>query len=283
MMGCMLPSKRDSLAAGLGERGKGSMMQLPKVYILTWCQRIELLYGTTLVFKTLRAGFPEADIHVTDSASILSARPEIRGAAQACQAQFEQLEEHIELHQFMHRVIHEQQSGAIVFVDPDICFWEPVEHWQFDGLAAGRYIPRYMCEFTACVTEPRLHSSLLFIPDVARLRAAIERAQERWYFFDPFRTLMVPMQGRWHFFDTPSGLYNAYPNEMRHFVEAELDAYDHLFSGSFSDEVLERLQPDFAPAYRDVHAKVQADHRLIKGCWRLQEKYFQSRRQSGTN
>jgi hypothetical protein len=253
-------------------------MQSPRVYILTWCQRIELLYGTTLVFKTLRDGFPHADVYVTDSASISAARPEIRRAADACGVEFEQLDEHIDLYEFIHRVIERQTSGPVVFVDPDICFWQNVEQWKFDGLAAGRFIPRHRCDFMECLTEPRLHTSLLFFPDVARLRTAIEQVRQVRVCFEPFRPVMVPIGGGWHFFDGSAGLFGALRDEMRHFEECHLEAYDHLFCGSFSDEVLKKLQQDFAPAYRDVHLKAQADHRSVKGCWRLQEAYFQARR-----
>ena len=58
------------------------------VYILTWCDRIENLYGTTMVFNTLRVGFPTAEIHVVDNASIPGVRPVLRQYAQECNANF---------------------------------------------------------------------------------------------------------------------------------------------------------------------------------------------------
>ena len=58
------------------------------VYILTWCDRLENLYGTTLVFKTLRVGFPTAEIHVVDNASLPAVRPLLRQYAQECNANF---------------------------------------------------------------------------------------------------------------------------------------------------------------------------------------------------
>jgi hypothetical protein len=41
---------------------------------------------------------------------------------------------------------------------------------------------------------------------------------------------------------------------------------------------MQRLGPDFRPAYAEIHRLVQTDYRAIKGCWRDQERYFQSRR-----
>jgi hypothetical protein len=123
-------------------------MPLPHVYIMTLCQRAELLYGSTLVFKTLRTGFPNSLIHVADSASTPAARQAIRQAAESCGAKFWQLDGRLELYDFLRRAVELQKTGQAAFVDPDICFWESVEDWQFDGLAAGRYIPRHRCDFT---------------------------------------------------------------------------------------------------------------------------------------
>ena len=257
--------------------GETLVVQLPQVYVLTWCQRIQLLYGTTLVFKTLRHGFPNSPIHVVDAASIPSAREEIRQSVNSCQADFVQLDRRMELSTFIENVVANQPSGPAVFVDPDICFWQSVEDWQFSGLAAGRLIPRYDCEFTECVTEPRLHTSLLWFPDVARLRAAMMQARQSRRFCEPFRNLMVPMGNRWHFFDTAAGLYGAFPEQMEAFQDRHLEAYDHLFSGSFSDSVAEKLKSEYGLVFREMHRAVQQDHRTLKGSWRPQEQYFQSR------
>ncbi len=178
----------------------------------------------------------------------------------------------------MPHVLGQQQHGAAVFVDTDMCFWEAIEGWSFDGLAAGRYIPRHQCDFTGHLTEQRLHTSLLWFPDVARLRGALAAANRASRHFQPFRSVLVSVAGRWHFFDNTAGLYAMFPTEMRAFNESQLDAYDHLFSGTFSDAVMQKIGPDFGPAYAEVHRKAQIDYRTIRGCWRDQERYFQARR-----
>jgi len=250
---------------------------LPHVYILTWCKRIELLYGSTLVFNTLRDGFPSAPIHVVDAASIPDARIEISRKAHSCQAQFMQLDRRIELSTFIQHTIEMQRSGSAVFVDPDICFWQCVEDWQWTSLAAGRYIPRHLCEFTDCLSEPRLHTSLLWIADVARLRQKMAHARQSKKNFEPLRNVMVQLGGRWHYFDTAAGLYGLFPDEMQPFNEQHLNAYDHLFAGTYSDSVLKKLGPTFGPSYREIHRAAQQDYRTIRGCWRMQERYLQSR------
>src|SRR5262249_16794718 len=141
-----------------------------------------------------------------------------------------QLDTRIELSTFMEHVLIRQATGAAVFVDPDVCFWEPVENWNFIGLAAGRFIPRHDCEFTGCRCEPRLHTSFWWFPDVERVLAALAQVRQSRRFFEPFRNVMVPAGKLWHYFDTAAGLYSVYPGEMQHFQTHHLDAYDHLFA-----------------------------------------------------
>jgi hypothetical protein len=153
-----------------------------------------------------------------------------------------------------------------------------VEEWEFGGLAAGRLIPRHHCEFSGCLSEPRLHTSFLWFPDAARVLTAIDRVRQAHRFFEPFRNVMLPRGDGWLYFDTAAGLYGAYPQEMQPFEARHLDAYDHLFAGTYPDSVLARLGGEIRDVYRDIHRKAQQDYRLVRGSWRRQEEYFQSRR-----
>jgi hypothetical protein len=253
-------------------------MQLPTVYTLTWCKRAEQLYGTTLVFKTLRDGFPNAPLRVIDAASVPEFRDAIRSCATACRAQFSQLERRVELADFIEWSLHNQRTGAAVFVDPDVCFWERIEDWEFEGLAAGRFIPRHHCEFEHCPSEPRLHTSLLWVPDVAAMNAAIADVRRSHRYFRPFANVVVRLGDHWRYFDAGACLYSIFPNQMRHFDASQLDAYDHIFAGTYADSVLARLSPESAATYSAIHSTAKQDYRQLKGCWRRQEEYFQSRR-----
>ncbi len=251
------------------------------VYLLTWCNRVENLYGATLVFNTLRVGFPQARLHVADNASLPACRPAIRQAAEACGASFTQIETAMAHHDFLEGILNAQTAGPAIFVDPDVCFWENVEGWQFDALAAGRLIPGFDCAYTGCLTHPRLHTSFLWVPDVARLRTAIHAIRAKRFEFEPFRPAMFPLAGAWHRFDTGAGLYAALRQDLHAFSETELDAYDHLFCGSHLAAVSPALGDRYGELFAQLHQKVQADHRALKGAWRLQEEYFRERAVSG--
>ena len=115
------------------------------VHILTFCRNVELFYGTQLVFKTLRIGFPNADITVVDNASLPTARVEIKAMAQETGCRFEQIESHcIQHYEFIQNTIRKAANdttvnGPLIFIDPDVCFWSSCEDFEFDGLMAGFY------------------------------------------------------------------------------------------------------------------------------------------------
>lgn len=250
----------------------------PRVYLLTWCNRLSQLYGATLTFETLRIGFPNSPIYVVDSASINAARPIFQGRARAVEAKFMQFPQHMELPVFFAHIVAQQKTGSAVFLDGDLCFWERIEHWGFDSLMAGRLIPKYACDFTGCITYPRIHSSLLWIPDVQKLREALKSITDKLPHFQPFAQYMWKAGEEWHFHDTGASFYSVLGDQAYAFREAELNCYDHLFSGTFSDKVSAKLDSEFGEEYRRIHKAAQVDHRSIRGVWRIQEEYFQSRR-----
>src|SRR5690349_7960271 len=147
----------------MGRDRRGDPSVAKHVHILTWCRWLEKLHGTTLIFRTLRVGFPNAHIRVVDNASRPDVRPTIQRLAEDCGAEHVQLEQEVRHHAFLADTLQAQAAGTAIFLDPDLCFWEEVEHWNFDALMAGRLLPKYNCEYTGCVSHPRLHTSFLWI------------------------------------------------------------------------------------------------------------------------
>ncbi len=247
------------------------------VYILTWCNRIENLYGTTLIFKTLRVGFPTAEIHIVDNASLLEVRPILSQYAQDCGAQFTQLEQGIAHHDFIENILLTQASGDAIFIDPDICFWESVEGWSFNkALMAGRLISQFNCPISSCITHPRLHTSFLWIPDVGCLLDQVWALRTQYFESHPFRPIMYRVDGVWQRFDTTGVLYNAIPELMHAFSDKELDAYDHIFCGTHLELATAKLQTSHAKLFVDLHHQAQTDYTKVKGVWRMQSDFFNS-------
>ena len=252
------------------------MMQL---YILTFCRRIDLLHGSTLIFKTLRTGFPTAQVTVVDNDSLPDAQVALRTLAAETGCEYRQLDADtaISPQAFLRQTIEHAYADTIVFLDPDVVFWEPVESWRFDALMAGRLIPKFDDPYSGCITMPRLHPSFLWIPDVQQLRTRIADLKRTRMDFHPFLPYMFPSDGKWYRFDTAAALYAAAPAEMIAFGERELNAYDHLFCGSHVDLVLSALHGADREAVERMHHQAQHDHTGLKGIWRAQQAYWEAR------
>ena len=149
--------------------------------------------------------------------------------------------------------------------------------WDFEALLAGRRIPRFACELTGCVTHPRAHTSFLWIPEVGALRDAIQALRARFFEFEPFRPAMFLLNNVWQRFDTAASLYAALPDRVHAFSVRELEAYDHLFCGTHLGMVAPTLHPEYAARWKQMHQEVQANHLALKGAWKMQEDYFNSR------
>jgi hypothetical protein len=252
----------------------------PEVRILVTCLKPELYPASEMVFKTLRTGFPTANVvayinmigmfeqemwrdriikTAKDAGCIIdTSRATIHHAWVAGEA----------------RINH-----PLFILDTDVVFWDSFEQFAFHGCAlAGRFIPRFMDSFTKCVTEPRLHTSLLYMDPclikqkIAEYLAGMPNTQFNPHidFFDP---VVVPTQeGPSKFYDTSALLFHAIGGIP--FSEQHLNTYDHLNFGTLSDLV--------APSYpemrlRETHFAAFENPELIRGAWRDQDKFYADR------
>lgn len=245
----------------------------------------------TLVFQTLPTGFPTA--HVKVHARPMTVDQEIRlqdavAAAQQVRARtgigvrpIEIGPTEAECHgKWMDSVV-ERWQGPVVFLDTDVVFHAPVEHWEFSTGLAGRYIRRFREPLTRCVSEPRLHPSLLFVnPEQVRRELDVWRSGFNVTRFNPpavsFAAFTLAERTRAgvvpHFYDTGSALYQAIGGNS--FTESQLDAYDHLFAGTFVDELSPAIEDaDLAGAHRQAWQNPTG----IRGAWRHQNQWFARR------
>jgi hypothetical protein len=254
----------------LGRTGEvGS--RVVNVYVLVKCQSEKNLPLSLLVFNTIRVGFPTARVHVYDNASDFGAA-EIRKKATEINAS--------EITRLPQRVAHGNfiaervavVDGPTVFVDTDVIFWENCEDIVLpEGkLYGGRFIPE-MVECGARMPA-RIHPSLLFVPDPIALRAALAPLYKKFWYFKPFQGYTAVDHGNAVCWDVCSSLYAALLEAAYTFGENELNRYDHLFAGTYSDR-LEDLNMDSGTAarIRSAHAVATGpDWRSLRGLWREQ-------------
>lgn len=258
-------------------------MVVPRVCILSFCRSEEFLMGNLLVFETLRVGFPTARIELWDNASDPDCYEKIRKAATAagCETMppFEKRVEHAD---WLERMTKEAQPDEpLVFLDPDVVFWKSVEDWKFpEGtLIAGRYIPRYRL-FAEAVSDERLHTSLLWIMRPGEIEK-LRRGKEYLFDFRPFHGAIFRDGKNFRHLDTGSALFSVVKDRAYRFTEADLDCYDHVWSGSAMDYNEETVRPEALALMRESHATARKDPSKLKGLWKYQEALFKRYAEEG--
>ena len=253
------------------------------VFVLTFCRRLDLFYGTELIFKTLRVGFPSARITIVDNASLPDARAAIAGLARATGCAFRpSADPGLPHHEFIDRTLMEMaadDAGTLVFLDPDLCLWSPCDDLEFPGLMAGKLIDIYDDEVMRCVTMPRIHTSFLCIPDARELAEEIQRIKTAHFDFDPFRSFSVKLGDAWIRYDTGAALYAAIPDRVSAFTTDHMDRFDHIFGGSH----LDLLQPHMSEPLQDMMGRVHQHAREITQYFRQPiGRHFFSKQQHGS-
>ena len=193
----------------------------PTVHILATCRKKELLNYTTLVFKTLRTGFPTFDVHVylnTITEDSVSREVEEAVKRHALDAKCTVSIRNTIHHEWISDLISCNNEPFII-CDTDMVFWTDMEttfnnlYRHYDCTIAGRYIPSFIDEFSGCLTMPRIHTSLMYInPEMYRKKKAEYYKDVPETLFTPIRPLIypavLPSSGpRPIFYDTTALLY----------------------------------------------------------------------------
>jgi hypothetical protein len=247
------------------------------VKILAQCTNPELLKATTMVFETLRVGFPTAEVTVYWKG--LDKSSEWKAVGDACQKA--EVQHFFSIPEGPHadwiqRMVEENQE-PFYLCDTDMVFWKSFEGFRFgEAPLAGRFVPQFFDKFTQCATRPRLHTALLYI-DPDRVRSATQSYFEavpntpynprpnlyRPVFY-PFRTGKVL---RNYFHDVCGLLYQAIGGASFH-VE-HLDANDHMQCGTIVDTVGARY-----PDMRICNYAAMDNPKILKGAWRQDDAFY---------
>lgn len=247
-------------------------------FILTYCPSPDALYGNLLTAKTLRTGFPTTNILVVDNASAPEVRPTIKAVYESVGCQYYQLEQKIPHAKFLWETVFKSPDTSIVFLDPDLMFWGNMEKQRYSGLMHGRKIPPFYDPYTKCNNMERLHTSLLFLPDVEKLKAFLASSCKNKFDFDPFYPVMLYIDGSWRRWDTGAALYFLLGDGARAFTEEDLVLYDHLFCGTHLHELPIEVENSvwqdwFAHAHQ---AAREGNLDMLRGVYVKQEEFFKS-------
>jgi hypothetical protein len=258
------------------------------VFVITYCQTEDDLWGNLLVFDSIRTGFPTSKIVVVDNGSKERFRLVIGGTAMMVGAEMVEVgrpgkpKPHDEAIQACSliakgKVWVSPLDQPWVLVDPDTIFYEEVERWEFnsESVLAGAWIPGFEDEASGCWTYARLHTSFLWVLRPKKLEETITALREQRWDWEPWRPVMVRTPGgRWDRWDTGSQLLPMVPFEQ--FDDERLDAYSHVIGGTDSKFLYDRLGED-GKRLQAVHELARTQPDSLRGLWREQLAYFQQR------
>lgn len=251
-----------------------------KVFILATARNPELLSYTTLVFNTIRVGFPSAEIFVQGNALPEFALKAVMDKCKLSGCEFKNDLETIH-HDWINKLLS-TQTEEFWICDTDMIFYNPVENYPLKGFPlAGRRIPEFHDEFSGCLTRSRLHTSLLLVnPLEVKKRVEVFTNRVAQTPFTPISNLInpivVPFKGKGVFYDTCSQLYHAVGGHQ--FSDDILDSYFHMNFGTISDIVLPRLNGS-GEAMQKARNAIMENPSLGRGVWRHQEQYYMARQQ----
>ena len=241
------------------------------VFIITRCTDLSCRKSATLVFDTIRVGFPAYKIVCFYLGDFTEVKNEIVDRCAKLNIELKDSPIFLYNNQVIEYLVQSQDDPFIV-VDSDVVFHKNLGWYKPTKNIAGRYIPKYYEDFVKAVSEERLHTSLMYFSNIPELRKQIEESfvQKCNGSFTPynvFSPVVVKSNGQSIFYDSCSILYGAIGGEA--FDKNVLDCYDHLFAGSFYKEL---KRPDLDRVFDSVFA----DASNIKDIYRSQNKYWYS-------
>jgi hypothetical protein len=240
------------------------------IRILATCRNLDLLRSSTLVFDTIRVGFPDEPIHVEANTQFPEATKAISEAAFKVGATFGYT--YTIHHEWIERLI-ETETKPFFVCDTDITFFKKFDYSPLLGTAlAGTYTPQFMDPFSRCRTMERLHTCLMYInPNVLRKRMA---AWDMTCPTSPFTPkanliypLVVPTLNGNTFFDTCSMLYQAVGGYAFH--DQQLDSFAHLHCGTWAD-LIEKAMPGMLSLHKDA----SENHEIAKNLRKMQSQFY---------
>lgn len=241
-----------------------------KVVILTTARTPALLYGSALVFKSLRVGFPKAFVEVWDNASHPECAEQIRKHAFDVGAQFLPMVQRTTHHQWMRSML-EHETGTLIFCDPDVVFFGNMEEFEPKSMLTGRLCPAYFNEVVGCNEVERLHTCLLFVHACKTLRDGMAEisTSERfpWDWISPRQTAR---KGKRWFHDTMAMAFGAIGGKA--FTKEYLDRWGHLVSGSMIDLVAPKMTEGKELAA--FHRQAYLDQNVLRDCWANHDKFY---------
>lgn len=249
---------------------------LPPVHILATVRTPTLWPATTLVFKTLRTGFPTSLVMVWGNHLKPNDRSIVVPSAALAGAVYRDID--ATSHDAWIENLINTQSQPFWICDTDMVFFGALDPRPSAIGFSGRYEPAFDEEWTGTRHVERLHTCLMYLDPVA-LRSQIREWQARipspWRDSAQFplvRQHFVPVRGGpTLFYDTMAGLWQA--GLGMPFTPAQDAAFEHLHCATYANLVDAPSLANLSAVHNQVYANPQA----ARGLKQAQDQYYRER------
>lgn len=247
------------------------------VHILASCRNLNLVDATLVVFKTIRVGFPNAEIIVWLNpmhmeAKLLTINAARSVGATVCDSGIYKPMRHDEWIEW----IFGERIAPFWICDTDMAFFGQCEGWFAQNtLMAGRYIPAFRDPFSKTIHRDRLHTCLMWL-NPEEIRSALQnwsrRFPESWMApkVEFFRQTYWPTRNKeTEFGDSCSGLWHTIGGTP---FSVELNTcFEHLNCGTYSDLIGKSLGGE---SWMDGHRRFCSDPLSVRGIQLAQAEFY---------
>jgi hypothetical protein len=240
----------------------------------------------TLVFKTIRKGFPNGDIRISFHPNNTEAQNDtIKWRISDITKEVFALVGDLDILWFYHwdwierLIITEHEPFWIC--DTDIVFWDAAEKalptYYEDASLIGEFIPRHLDVFTGAIMQGKLHTALMYInPTLFKsetvkfknaLGCPVRMIPE---FINP---QMVLLNKLWYYYDTLAMYYHGSPS-CRRLINCS-EVFTHLHAGTWV-KAMAKTVPNFAERLELQHSAVYSNIKYAKSIRQHQNEYYKN-------
>lgn len=246
------------------------------VHVLVSCRNLELWKFSTLVFDSIRVGFPTANIVVWDNHLVFNREVLLLDIVNKLGDNIRIEKDHVLHDEWINNLI-EIEKEPFWIVDTDVVFFNNMENFNFGfhSIIDGIYCPRFRDQFTKYLTFQKLHTCVMRI-NPNRIK---ERAYKEEVFFAPSnieptitarrKLFNINNDRRTYIYhhDTMSELYHTLGGDK--FTDEMKYCFGHINCGTYADLVDKKI-PDYLARCHQL-----ADNpELLRGSWKNDEEFY---------
>lgn len=251
-----------------------------KVCILISIPDTTYFDNCTLVFKTLRVGFPTAEVEVfINNVGLMSDRLRVEALARDADAhRVFYMDERVHHADWIKQRVAMCSDETLVILDGDVHFWASCEDWKFGMPLAGYHVPEIWNPWTNCRSLPRLHTSFLWfkVSEVKTLLALLMPENDVWAPNDPFMPCVQYIRGEPIFWDTCANLYAMIGGEP--FSDEHTACFEHLNSAGFVEVVARKMGGKTGADFKMFHTLAPKDMHFVRTFgWPMLKKYYRAK------